>query len=567
MSKLAGYPNQQKLDRLKSELITAERVRLEQEGLSVLSHQFVREVGTDAVEANSTTSVINATAHAAQRGDVINFTSGALSGLEAKVDEVDTDTITLAEDLSVAPSTSDTFQILRHKYPVVNSAGLITFTSGPLLFTRDGSDQEVTEDTATPANNRPLPVKITGLDGDVVINSSNLNLEVQLDHDSANPDSVQIGDGTEVMLVNASGEAQVSDDTVRTNTGTIAGDTTSIDGKTPALGAALTAASVPVNVASDQTVPVSAASLPLPTGAATEATLSSIDTDTSTIAGDTTSIDGKTPALGAALTAASVPVNIASDQTVPISASSLPLPTGAATEATLSSIDTDTSTIAGDTTSIDGKTPALGAALTASSVPVNIASDQTVPVSAAALPLPSGAATEATLSSIDGNITACDTDNVTISAALPAGTNNIGDVDIASALPAGTNNIGDVDIASALPTGANTIGAVNLNRLDVVDFLDTPLVDATTINGSAGAFVEVVASTAATVQAVQVMDTSGAFMGVYTGPAASEALAFIYGPGSDQTVQVAIPFGTRISLRSMESAAPTGGDIAMNFMG
>jgi hypothetical protein len=31
-------------------------------------------------------------------------------------------------------------------------------------------------------------------------------------------------------------------------------------------------------------------------------------------------------------------------------------------------------------------------------------------------------------------------------AALPAGTNNIGDVDIASAIPAGTNNIGDVDV-------------------------------------------------------------------------------------------------------------------------
>lgn len=43
---------------------------------------------------------------------------------------------------------------------------------------------------------------------------------------------------------------------------------------------------------------------------------------------------------------------------------------------------------------------------------------------------------------------------------LPAGTNNIGDVDIASALPAGTNNIGDVDIASSLPAGSNEIGKV-----------------------------------------------------------------------------------------------------------
>src|SRR3990172_8865987 len=45
------------------------------------------------------------------------------------------------------------------------------------------------------------------------------------------------------------------------------------------------------------------------------------------------------------------------------------------------------------------------------------------------------------------------------SASLPAGTNNIGDVDIASALPAGTNNIGDVDVLSVVPgTGATNLG-------------------------------------------------------------------------------------------------------------
>jgi len=47
--------------------------------------------------------------------------------------------------------------------------------------------------------------------------------------------------------------------------------------------------------------------------------------------------------------------------------------------------------------------------------------------------------------------------------ALPAGTNNIGDVDVLTlpALPAGTNNIGDVDVVTlpALPAGSNTIGA------------------------------------------------------------------------------------------------------------
>lgn len=66
-----------------------------------------------------------------------------------------------------------------------------------------------------------------------------------------------------------------------------------------------------------------------------------------------------------------------------------------------------------------------------------------------------------------------------VGSALPAGTNNIGDVDILSiaagdnnignvdvvtlpALPAGTNNIGDVDVLTlpALASGANTIGSI-----------------------------------------------------------------------------------------------------------
>jgi hypothetical protein len=50
-----------------------------------------------------------------------------------------------------------------------------------------------------------------------------------------------------------------------------------------------------------------------------------------------------------------------------------------------------------------------------------------------------------------------------IAGALPAGTNNIGDVDVLTlpALSAGTNNIGDVDVLTlpALPAGSNIIGA------------------------------------------------------------------------------------------------------------
>jgi hypothetical protein len=69
------------------------------------------------------------------------------------------------------------------------------------------------------------------------------------------------------------------------------------------------------------------------------------------------------------------------------------LPTGAATEATLSTLN--------------GKMPAQGQAAMAASQPVVIANNQSaVPVSASALPLPSGAATEATLSTLNGKIPA-----------------------------------------------------------------------------------------------------------------------------------------------------------------
>lgn len=80
-----------------------------------------------------------------------------------------------------------------------------------------------------------------------------------------------------------------------------------------------------------------------------------------------------------------------------------------ATEATLSTLNT--------------KVPAQGQAAMAASLPVVIANNQSaVPVSAASLPLPSGAATEATLSALNAKVTTCDTGNVTVTAsALPTG--------------------------------------------------------------------------------------------------------------------------------------------------
>lgn len=55
-----------------------------------------------------------------------------------------------------------------------------------------------------------------------------------------------------------------------------------------------------------------------------------------------------------------------------------------------------------------------------------------------------------------------ETFNVTVNAALPAGTNNIGDVDIASALPAGTNAIGKLAANAGVNIGTVTIDSTQV---------------------------------------------------------------------------------------------------------
>ena len=71
--------------------------------------------------------------------------------------------------------------------------------------------------------------------------------------------------------------------------------------------------------------------------------------------------------------------------------------------------------------------------------------------------LPTGAATEATLSTINGKVTACNTGAVTVSAALPAGTNGIGKLTSNSGV-----TIGAVELAAsqtlATVTNLATIG-------------------------------------------------------------------------------------------------------------
>jgi hypothetical protein len=130
-----GWPTQEKEDRFGGgEFATVEPVRTKQHGLSVLAHQYVTNIGSDACEAGCTVTTIAATGHSAQKGDVISFTSGNLNRLEYKVWSVETDEITIAEKMPEAPANADTFDILRHKYPRVNSVGVPSISIAPLAI-------------------------------------------------------------------------------------------------------------------------------------------------------------------------------------------------------------------------------------------------------------------------------------------------------------------------------------------------------------------------------------------------------------------------------------------------
>lgn len=169
------------------------------------------------------------------------------------------------------------------------------------------------------------------------------------------------------------------------------------------------------------TLPVSAVNLPLPTGASTEATLVALNAKVTAV--DTGAVVVASSALPAgAATAAKQDTGNASLTSIdgkltnplPVSGTvtaNLGTIAGVATEATLALVKAKTDNLdvalstralesGGNLATIVARTPALGAAVTANSSPVNIASDQVVPISATALPLPSGAATETTLAKL-----------------------------------------------------------------------------------------------------------------------------------------------------------------------
>lgn len=105
--------------------------------------------------------------------------------------------------------------------------------------------------------------------------------------------------------------------------------------------------------------------------------------------------------------------------------------------------------------------------------------------------------------------------------------------------------------------------------LDIIDFLDTPVLEAASSNipASASSPLTVVASLAADVKAIKFNDTTGEYIGVYSDPAGTPVLECMIGPGEDQTVQIQLTAGTVIGVRNMKNSTIALGDLTLQFLG
>jgi hypothetical protein len=191
-----------------------------------------------------------------------------------------------------------------------------TLNSGPAQYVRNGVNQSVTEDTVTPANSRPLPVKVlnaSGATADFATEATLAGLSAKFGSlgQKAMAGSAPVVIASDQSAVPVSGP--LTDTQLRATAVPVSGPltdsqlrATAVPVSGPLTDTQLRASAVPVSgpltdvELRASAVPVSAASLPLPAGAATETTLAGLS--------------AKFGTLGQKLMAGSAPVVIASDQ-------------------------------------------------------------------------------------------------------------------------------------------------------------------------------------------------------------------------------------------------------------
>lgn len=344
MSGIKGRPTSKKLQSATNDLreqdnfVTVLPIGSNRHALDTIPMGYYSVQSSVSAELGSTDELLVFTAHGAKKGDIVRIESSTnnIEEFEVAIKEiVDANTIRLASILSAFLTAGDTVSILRPVAQRMDASGasLASVISPPIQIVKDGVDTTVTKDTANPSNTVAVPVEIVGTSG-TEINITAGDINVQLTHLGTNADSTRIGDGTNLMAVNSSLEAQVRDDDANAALLVIASDIQKIASAVDTNGTAHSAEgfmvlgsdgtnSVRLKLDSDGHAQVDILSQVLPTGAATEAaqntgngSLATIVTNTTGLATQATlaAIAGQLPAsLGSKADAASLAVTLSTE--------------------------------------------------------------------------------------------------------------------------------------------------------------------------------------------------------------------------------------------------------------
>lgn len=480
----------------------------------------VYNVASDIAEAGSTDYKIVATGHSAKKGDTIRFlvTANALEELEINVKSISANEIVLDGVLSASITAADTFDILRPITPRVDSTGAAITTAAPLRIQVDSGggpvDTVVLDDQATPSNTVPIPVRLYGVSGNINITAEDLN--VQLSHLGANADSVKIGDGTEIALVSALGELQVKDDGLNADFNTLL---TALDGGARQMRVDIIDEG---SLALDSSVTDMSAKLPLTLGEKAESASMSVTLSTEN--------EGK---LDRIMDSVEILDNAVLGNEMQVDLVDLG---GAATELTLDAIN--------------DKFSSLGEKAASNSVPVTLSTENegkldrimdSVELLDDAL---DGGARQLRVDIIGEGSLALDSSLTSISNKLPAALGQ-------------ANKAGSMSV-----TIASDQESLNTNAA-VVDFLDGGVVDTSSTNITTGAGPNLVASLAANVTKIQIIEDIGEFMSLKDG--GGTVLAYL--PLGGGEVEVSISSGTALHIASETGSTINVGKIAINFLG
>lgn len=205
----------------------------------------------------------------------------------------------------------------------------------------------------------------------------------------------------------------------------------------------------------------------------------------------------------------------------------------------------------------------------------------TQPISAASLPLPSGASTETTLADVKTAVQLID-DAIGANAGAAPGKSILigGKTSVGNIVPFLTDTTGQMNtVTYQLPSVlGQTDKTQSLSVVLASDQTSVPVTQAglssvniarndySTTSVTTGAYVQLIASTSSAAKQLEIFDSSGQTLVLAFGGSGSEVDKIYITPGGNGIVPLSIPSGTRLSIKAV-SANATEGEIVINLYG